>query len=194
MNRFLRLLVKKQLVIVSFLLTLMLSGGFSMAQTTYLWTGSSTTWTNTGTWTPSGTYPGGTTGISTDVGQFGSAAGATLGINMNTTFASGGTQNLSIGGIQVTSARTAAFTINNNSTSRAGVLTLNGATINGVSNTILSNEAAAANIFNLTTTNPMRIALGGSSNLTINCAVGVTTANGSVINITDTVTGTAPWN
>jgi autotransporter-associated beta strand protein len=72
--------------------------------------------------------------LTTDIAQFANTGTATTaGINM-------GTASLSIGAIEVTSARTRALTIGNSSAT-AGTLTLNGATINTVANVILHNAS-----------------------------------------------------
>ncbi|MDR3460547.1 MAG: autotransporter-associated beta strand repeat-containing protein [Verrucomicrobiae bacterium] len=77
----------------------------------------------------------------TEAVQFGTAptsGSVGVGINMS---AAGGL--VSIGSIEVTSARSSAnVVIGNNSTSQAGVLQLNGATVNGVAGTILRNAGA----------------------------------------------------
>jgi hypothetical protein len=101
--------------------------------TTVAWTetGSSTVWYTGANWTPDTTAVQWTT---TDVAQFNNAGSAvTTGINM-------GTLPLSIGAIEMTSLRTRELAIGNSSTN-AGTLTLNGATLNGQSNVILRNAA-----------------------------------------------------
>ena len=84
----------------------------------------------------------------TEDAQFGAApTGATgVGITMD---AVGGL--LSVGAIEVTSARSGAnLIVGNNSTTTSGVLQLNGATVNGVSNTILRNAGINTTILVIT--------------------------------------------
>ena len=104
------------------------------------WTsaGASTAWYTATNWTPN-TAAG--TWLTTDVAQFNNTGTATTaGINMNTSL-------LSIGGIEVTNARTRVLTIGNSSTLATGFLTLNGTTINSVNNVILRN--ASGNLLTL---------------------------------------------
>jgi autotransporter-associated beta strand protein len=103
---------------------------------TVLWanTGASTAWYTAANWNPS-TASG--AWLTTDTAQFANAGTATTaGINI-------GTAPLSIGAIEVTSARTRALTIGNSS-GTAGSLTLNGTTINSIPNTILRNASNSA--------------------------------------------------
>ncbi|MGG9972194.1 beta strand repeat-containing protein [Ferruginibacter sp. SUN002] len=89
-----------------------------------------TAWYTAANWSPSTAFGAWTT---SSVAQFQNTGSATTaGINMNTL-------QLSIGSIEITSARTRALTIGNSSTT-AGTLTLNGTTINSVSNVILRNN------------------------------------------------------
>jgi autotransporter-associated beta strand protein len=90
-----------------------------------------TAWYTNTNWNPdtaSGSW------LTTNVAQFNNDGSATTaGINMNTA-------SLNIGAIQVSSARNRALTIGNSSTT-TGSLTLNGATVNSVANTILHNAS-----------------------------------------------------
>ena len=91
----------------------------------------STAWYTDTNWNPdttSGSW------LTTDTAQFDNSGTATVaGINM-------ATASLSIGAIELTSARTRALTVGNSSTT-AGTLTLNGATVNSVANTIIRNAS-----------------------------------------------------
>ena len=100
------------------------------------WSGASSgAWLNTANWT-GGVEAGSTTSTDTDIAVFGVNANNTVGIDMTTT---SGVYYL--GAIDNTNAT--ARTFNNSSTTTAGVLTLNGATVNAVANTILRNSASA---------------------------------------------------
>ena len=102
--------------------------------TTVAWTGSSTAWYTSTNWTPNTTAA---QWLTTDVAQFNDAGVAnTAGINM-------ATSQLSIGAIEVTSARTHFLTIGNSSTT-TGTLTLNSATLNSQPNVILRNASPLA--------------------------------------------------
>jgi autotransporter-associated beta strand protein len=112
-----------------------MSGNNGQAQT-IVWsnTGASTAWYTSTNWSPSTSSA---QWLTTHVAQFQNAGTATTsGINMNTA-------PLSIGAIEVTSARTRALTIGNSSTV-AGTLTLNGATVNSVANVILRSSSNSA--------------------------------------------------
>lgn len=96
--------------------------------------GANTAWYTGGNWSPATNASAWTT---SDIAQFANTGSAiTAGINM-------GTSSLSIGSIEVTSARTRALTIGNSS-GTGGSLTLNGATINSVPNVILRNDSGSA--------------------------------------------------
>ena len=155
------------------------------------WSGATNNiWLTNTNWT-AGTAPGASGGSTTAWAQFGSTGTtSTIAIDLTGTL-SGGASNMSIGAIEVTSGR-AATTFNNSSTTKWGTLTLNGTTVNSVSNTILSNSSASTVAF-APGTKSMRMVLGGSANLNINAAAGSSsTSLGSTINITDTITGSAP--
>lgn len=97
------------------------------------WTngGAPTAWYTNTNWTPSTTSAA---WLTSNIAQFNNTGTATTaGINI-------GTSVLSIGAIDVTSARTRVLTIGNSSAT-AGNLTLNGAAIQGISNTIFSNNS-----------------------------------------------------
>ena len=94
----------------------------------------STAWYTNTNWTANTSSTQWTT---SDIAQFANAGTATTaGINM-------GTSALSIGAIEITSARTRALTIGNSSAT-SGNLTLNATTVNGVSNVIVRNASGSA--------------------------------------------------
>jgi autotransporter-associated beta strand protein len=120
-----------------------------------------TAWYTNTNWTPntaSGAW------LTSDIAQFNNTGTATTaGINM-------GTASLSIGAIEMTSARTRNLTIGNSSAT-VGTLTLNGTTVNSVSNTILRN--ASGNLLTLQDNETgsgktMNIALGNSTDNIVN--------------------------
>lgn len=94
-------------------------------------TGASTAWYTNTNWTPN------TNSIqwqTFNVAQFqNSGTATTAGINMNTA-------QLSIGAIEITAARTRILTIGNSSTT-SGTLSLNGAFVNAVDNTVIRNNS-----------------------------------------------------
>ncbi len=175
------------------------------AQTTYTYSTSTTgvTWLTPGNWTVAGStstkFPGDATGTvanegaSNDIAAFGATAstGAIL-INFNT--AGGG---LAVGTIDLLSSANKAISIGDNVTT-SGILTLTGNALNGVANTILSNEST----FNLslvptqTSTGVMTVALGNAAanvvqvNGTGNIAVSSVIQNGAGNSLTLTGTGT----
>ena len=93
----------------------------------------STAWYTAANWNPSTASGAWLTG---DLAQFANTGTATTaGINITTA-------SLSIGSVEVTSARTRALTIGN-STTTAGTLTLNGSTVNSVANVIVRNASGS---------------------------------------------------
>jgi autotransporter-associated beta strand protein len=134
----------------------MLAPQAAHAQTIRTWNGASGTngWTNTANWSPSGTFAGNAPnvavtgeGATTDIMAVNAANTVTsVVINMGASGGLGGL--LSLGGIDFN--RTATnFSINNSSTTVAGILQLNGATINSVDKTLIRVAGGA----NLTITN-----------------------------------------
>ena len=134
----------------------MLAPQAAHAQTIRTWNGAALTngWTNTANWSPSGTFAGNAPnvvvtgeGATTDIMAVNTAnTVASVGINMGASGGLGGL--LSLGGIDFN--RTATnFTINSSSTTVAGILQLNGATINSVDKTLIRVAGGA----NLTITN-----------------------------------------
>jgi len=106
----------------------------------FTWTGTTNcTWVENN-WTPSSLYPGSSSVTGNiDIARFDAthAATAGIGINMNTFNGS-----LYIGGIEIASLYTGpAFNIGNNSTSKNGILYLNGSIINSVPNTVIRNAS-----------------------------------------------------
>jgi autotransporter-associated beta strand protein len=73
----------------------------------------------------------------------------------------GGAQ--SVGAIEVSSARTNALTINNSAATAAGILTLNGATVNAVSNVIVRNNSSQLLTLANGATANMGVALGNAT-------------------------------
>lgn len=97
-------------------------------------TGAGSAWYTNTNWSPNTSS---SSWLVTDVAQFQNTGSAsTAGINM-------GTATLSIGAIEVTSARTRALTIGNSSAT-AGILTLNGAIVNSITRTVLRNNSTHA--------------------------------------------------
>ncbi len=189
MTQKIHLMVRRSLVLVS-LVTLALFN-FQKSYAQFVWTGASnSTWLTTANWSGA-VAPGASGGSTTAWAQFGSADSRTaIGINLNNNL-SGGSNNMSIGAIEVASGRTVATTFSNSSTTRAGLITLNGTTVNSVANVILSNSSSNLMSFPASTATT-RLALGGSSNLNIICAAGSSSTIGSTISIADTIAGTAP--
>ncbi len=110
---------------------------FSNAAVSWTNNAATTAWYTNTNWAPN---TASNQWLTTDVAQFNNTGSATTaGINMSTA-------QLSIGAIEVSSARTRNLTVGNSSTT-VGALTLNGATVNSVSNTILRN--ASNNLFTL---------------------------------------------
>lgn len=138
-----------------------LLGGIALGQTTVVVSTSATTtaWANQ-TWTPARTASNWTT---TDIAQFGSVAfsstaGAPFGINFNSSTFKG---NLSIGAIDFASTLNKSLFIG--STSTGGTLTLNGVTVNSVSNTVLRNNSTFLNTLFTGTNGIMTVALANDT-------------------------------
>lgn len=123
------------------------------AQTVRSWTSAgSTAWLTGTNWDPNGTWPGSAPnaspsgeGASTDIFSIAAANSlSTIGINMNTLVAGGGV-GLILGGMDVSKSNSNAVTINDSSSIVAGLVQLNGATINSVPNTLIR-LAGSANL------------------------------------------------
>ena len=160
------------------------------AQTVRTWanTGASTAWYSATNWNPS-TAP--SAWATNDTALFQNAGTATTaGINMNTA-------SLSISAIHVNSTRSRALTIGNSSPT-VGTLTLNGTTVNSISNVILRN--ASANLLTLQNDQTgagktMNIALGNSTNniISVDGTGGITISSviqGAGLNLTISGTNT----
>ena len=153
------------------------------------WTsaGASTAWYTNTNWTPSTSSAQWTT---SNIAQFNNTGTATTaGINA-------GTANLSTGAIDVTNNRTRALTIGSSSAT-VGTVTLNGATLYGLSNTVLSNNSSSLFTFqdNETGTGKtMGLVLGNgtSNNINILGSGGITISSiisGTSKNLTKEGTG-----
>jgi autotransporter-associated beta strand protein len=146
------------------------------------WAGTtSNAWLTTTNWT--GSVPAGSATVTTNnnIAVFNVPAQPTVGINMNTT---AGVYYL--GAIDYTNAT--ARTFNNSSTTVGGVLTLNGASVNSVANTILRNTTTTLmTITNGTGAGTLGLELGNATNnvvqitgtggITINSIVSGTSRN-----------------
>ena len=108
-------------------------------------------WQTPGNWT-GGALPG-----SADVAQFGATGTAT---------AIGSSNNVTIQALQILAARTADLTIGNSSTTTNYTMTLNGGTVNGVANTVLSYERAGGTL-NINNTAAGGSGTGRSFNVTL---------------------------
>lgn len=104
-----------------------------------LWSSSTTggAWLTAGNWT--GSVVPGTTGYAQF--QLNPTTTGQVGINMNGS-TNNGTNNQAVGGIEVTGSRAVPLVVGNSSTAANGTLTLNGTTINSVSNCILRNNTS----------------------------------------------------
>ncbi|MCX8479018.1 MAG: YDG domain-containing protein [Chitinophagales bacterium] len=169
------------------------------AQSTILWSSSGgSAWLTTTNWTGS-VLPG-----ASDIAQFGVNPTATTGVGIN-----GNTNgNISIGAVEVTSARSNGFLIGN-STSTAGKnvnFTLNGATINSNANTIIRTSATGgtftiANVQNTGTQSTTlflgnatanNIYIDGAGNLAISTVIASSTGT-TPLRVLGAGTGTATF-
>ncbi|HWA97990.1 MAG TPA: autotransporter-associated beta strand repeat-containing protein [Pirellulales bacterium] len=120
----------------------------------------SQTWLNGALWSTSASPGANGSTTNTDVAHFAAnpSASTTLSINFNTT---GGT--LSLGAIDIQAAHTNRLRIA--ATGQPGVLRLNGGTVNGIANTIISNQGANEfDIINGATQN-LTLQLGNATNV-----------------------------
>jgi hypothetical protein len=122
-------------------------------------TGASSAWLTAGNWC-GGVVPG-TLGYA----QFTTKGSTNPGINMNGSTTNNGANAQAVGAIEIASGG-GTKTLNNSAGSAAGVLTLNGITVNSVANTILRN--ASSNLFTIT---------NGASTATLGLALGNITDN-----------------
>ncbi len=141
--------MKKFLNVICIVIALFFSGAANTSLAQSVWTNvsASTTWLGALNWNPNGSPTNGT-----EVAQFNGTAPTSgtvgIGINMNTL---GGL--CRVGAIEVTSARSSLnLIIADSSTTVSGSLQLNGATVNGVANTILRNAGAGTTTLILTNT------------------------------------------
>jgi autotransporter-associated beta strand protein len=138
----------------------------AQAQVTISWDGGTS---GGGTaWITATNWAGDTIPSSIDTARFDSVGtSTTIGINMNGA-TNNGTNNQAVGAISVTSGRSSVLNIWNSSSTAAGTLTLNGATINSQANTILSNFGASTAVLTIQaiqgSNQPMSLAVGNTSN------------------------------
>jgi fibronectin-binding autotransporter adhesin len=157
--------MKRYLSFASALALASLLHSTATAQTTYDWSGATNgAWLSPANWANGigGTYPGVSaatgSGNANDVARFTNAT-TTVGINMAT---AGG--QLSLGAIDFNSLT--SLTIGNSASDNAGILQLNGATVNAVANTLISVGSAGGN---LTFTN----SAGGNASTTMGLRLGI---------------------
>ncbi len=168
------------------LLTLLVSGRVN-AQV--LWSSpSSTAWFTAANWT-GGSIPG-----TTQIAAFGvnPTGSATVTITMSSGLTNNGAANQAVGAIHDTTTRTSALTLTNSAGATNGTLTLNGATVSGVSNVVLANYAANTSPLTLANgTSTMDVAMLTGSKTIITGAGSSSSTAGNTINITSKITGTA---
>ncbi len=163
--------MKKQLVFI----LIVLLGKVNAQTISWANTGASTAWYTAANWSPSTASGAWTSGKLAQFNNNGSAT--TAGINMGTSF-------LSLGAIEVLSSRSRILTIGNSS-GTTGTLTFNGMTVNGVTNTILTNassfdltlqnnETGTGKIMNITLANATEnvINIDGSGGIVISSLIG----------------------
>jgi autotransporter-associated beta strand protein len=150
---------------------------------TWINTGGSA-WINVSNWSiPSAPGAG-------DIAQFGanptSATG--LGIKMDSASTNNGPGNQAVGAIEISSARTSGNVTLGDSASTSGILTLNGASVNGVNDVILHNASSKTLTLQPSNggTGVMTVALGDSTNNIIQLDAGSITVG---CNITETGAG-----
>jgi autotransporter-associated beta strand protein len=153
-----------------FVITLLLAPTALQAQS---WSGATSGDWLTGTNWSGGTAAGSTSSTDTDIAVFGVNANNTIGINMTT--ASGVYY---LGAIDNTNSAGRTIT---NTTGTSGTLTLNGATVNGVANTIIRNSVnGSLDIRNDTTSGTLGLDLAGSSNVIQNTNSGAISIRSSI--------------
>ena len=143
------------------------------AQAIRTWSSASATaWLTATNWTPSGTMAGnapnvalsGSNGLATDIFTAGATTTTSPGINMNTLAAAGGVV-LILGGMDINKTVTNAITINNTSSAAAGLVQINGATINGVANTLVRVTGSANLTLAGVSTGTMGLRLGNTNGI-----------------------------
>lgn len=158
--------MRKNLSIIAIIIFCQLKG-----QTTFTWTGSSSgAWLTTTNWNPTGSPT-----LSTNIALFNNNTQPTNGINMNTL---GGAMNL--GAFSFTTGASTGRTINNSSGTVPGTVTLLGANINSVPNTIIRNASTGSHTItngtqnlgiSLGNTTDNRIMIDGTGNLLISSSI-----------------------
>jgi autotransporter-associated beta strand protein len=171
------------------------------AQTVRSWTGASAgAWLSGTNWSPSGTWAGSAPnanptgeGASTDImSVVATNAASNIGINFNQLAAAGGV-GLIMAGIDFNKTNTTTLQIGNSSTTVNGIMQLNGATINSVSNTLIrvsgSADLTLANVNQGAGSQTMGLRLGitngimnvdTSRTLTLNVIVSEANANSGI--------------
>ncbi len=161
--------LQKLLLISIVTFILILSSKLGLGQTTFTWSGAtSTAWLTAGNWSPSG--PPNTT---TSEAFFNNNTNAgTNGINMNGISGA----NSSIGCIHWGSSATTARTISNSSGTTGGTYTLNGMTINSIANTIIRNVSATTHTIAPGSSTGLIIGLGNATDniIAVDGAGGIT--------------------
>ena len=161
--------LQKLLLISIVTFILILNSKLGLGQTTFTWSGAtSTTWLTAGNWSPSG--PPNTT---TSEAFFNNNTNAgTNGINMNGISGA----NSSIGCIHWGSSATTARTISNSSGTTGGTYTLNGMTINSIANTIIRNVSASTHTIAPGSSTGLIIGLGNATDniIAVDGAGGIT--------------------
>ena len=129
-----------------FAVPLLSASPLAQAQTIRPWSGATGgAWLTVTNWTPNTNFAGDAPlavvtgeGLATDIMNTAAANTATnIGINMNTLTAGAGGVGLILGGIELNRTVTNALQIGNSSTTVNGLMRLDGATINGVPNTLV---------------------------------------------------------
>jgi hypothetical protein len=128
--------------LIAFLIFVAFYPEIGNCQTTYTWTGAtSSAWLTTTNWSPA-TVPGNkTTTTNNNIAYFNNTTQLTAGINMNT---QGGTHYM--GALNFGTSATSARTVSNSSGTATGTLFFNGVTLNSVANTIIWNQSSATHI------------------------------------------------
>lgn len=177
-------------LLLAFVASLIVPNTSAHAQSTYTYTtsGGTNTWTTTANWTGSGNswlYPGTfSSGINNDIAVFsGTGAAKTMGFSFNngTTF--------SLGAINITGSQVNALTFGA-SNSTAGTLLLNGASVNGIADTIFAD-------FDIASSTSKPVTISGTQNGGMTLALGDSTNNiiqgatGSAMTISANIAGTS---
>ena len=154
-------------------------------------------WSNSGgsAWLTATNWTGTVVPTSTQVAEFDvNPTSGTTGVGINMGTVSGAE---SVGALYISNLRTSNFLVGNSSSSTAGILTLNGATVSGTSNVIIAN-LSGVQVFSVQntqggSTSTMGIALGTTTSPTILASVGASSvAVGSTIFISSIISGSNP--